>query len=101
MSATVPIRYVGPCSHISIPSVGVEGIERGATVEAGPSLAGQPPGPWQPHQGAPADDGRQYRPTADGWEVRDPGSGLLAQEDTWQPVTSKRAASPAADGKEG
>lgn len=77
-------------------------VERGAPTALPADVAGFAPGPWEtlPDGAIPdLDDGRSWRVGDDGaWQVRAPGSGLLAQVDVWRhadapvaPVASKKS----------
>lgn len=72
----------------------------GEVVDVPDDLAGRAPGPWRPPtadeaagRGTPTDP-LQWQlagvSETDGelWLCRDPGAGLLAQEDVWQPATA-------------
>lgn len=86
MPASVRVQYVGPHDAVEVVAVGVT-ARRGEVMELGGSVAGRVPGGWSPvESGGPVDDGRQYRRAGSGWEARDPGAGLLAQEDVWVPA---------------
>jgi hypothetical protein len=103
MASTVRVWNVGPHDleirpgSLAWPEA-VAVVEVGGVVEVAADLAGRPPGPWKAlgDGGAPADDGRLYRPAGDRWEVRDPGAGLLAQDTVWSPSAPDTKSSPAA-----
>ena len=71
------IRYVGIHDEVEIAATG-DVVAHGATVDVDPELAGHPP------VGTPGEDGY------------DPGSGLLAQDDTWVAVKHAKAPKAAA-----
>lgn len=81
MSDTQFVRYIGPHDSVDVVIAGEPGrwwaVERGATVEVPTGVAGRGP---RPAHGVPAD--------AD-YEPADPGEGLLAQTDNWEPVAQR------------
>lgn len=84
--ATVKVRNVGPFDR-TLPDVGAV-VPVGGVVEVSASLAGEAPGKWEPAASI-VDDGRLYRaaekPSEEfPFEARHAGSGLLAQEDSWE-----------------
>lgn len=65
---------------------------RGEPVDVPDDVAGSEPGEWaalDTGRGPTWDDGKSYRQTETGWETRDPGSGLLAQDDVWHRATGQ------------
>jgi hypothetical protein len=82
----VMVKYVGPFTA-SVPILGIEVSPSGIPIEVSPDIAGRPPGPWRT---ATDDDPVHWprRRTDDGsrLETHDPGEGLLAQTDVWQPI---------------
>lgn len=91
MAKLTSVTYVGPFDRVSVPSLGID-VEQGQTIQVGADAAGRPPGPWRPR--TPEDpDHWPRRPgtTDDGaavTETHDPGEGLLAQHDNWQPTAA-------------
>ena len=80
----IVVTYLGGSTEVYIPHAG-RTCRRGESVEVEDHVAGTEPGDWH----VPAAD----ETVPDGWhrrvndlgdlEVQDPGSGLLAQTDTW------------------
>jgi hypothetical protein len=105
----VIVEYLGPCAEVYLPQCGVTAA-RGEPVEVPDEVAGREPdqgwrralpgemtpsGGWTP-AGWPLRDGQTFDHEGNPvWYTRDPGEGLLAQEDSW-----RRAASVSA-GEEG
>lgn len=87
MSTTTTVKYLGGSASVYVVDAAAE-VDRGGTLDVAADVAGQEPGPWIPRTvdtpehwpSRLADDGSTV-------EVRDPGSGLLAQTDLWARVT--------------
>ena len=75
------IRYVGPFDEVEIAASG-DVVARGATVEVPAEIAGRPP------------KGDRFVDAGAANPVRnpdfDPGEGLLAQPDAWQPAKASK-----------
>ena len=88
MAKPVVLQYVGPFDEVYVPVLGAS-VKRGASVDVAADIAGTPAGPWRP---VTADDSLDWpqRIGADGstTETHDPGAGLLAQADAWQPAAT-------------
>jgi hypothetical protein len=98
----VIVEYLGPCGEVHLPQCGVT-VARGGRVEVPDEVAGRAPdrqwrralpgemspgGGWTP-AGWPLRDGQTFdHEGAPVWYTRDPGEGLLAQEDSWRSVGS-------------
>ena len=90
-SDTAWVQHDSPLGTLAVPTLdgGVHVVERGVPTEVPASVAGRDPGPWEAlaEGGVPdLDDGRSWRCVDGVWEVRDPGAGLLAQDDLWAAV---------------
>lgn len=87
----VRVVQCGASDVLAVVSGGAFVVEahRGVPVDVPDHIAGRGPGPWVPAGPLLMDDGRQWRPAVEAgqWEARDPGSGLLAQEDVWRIAT--------------
>ena len=88
--STVAIVYIGVGDEVLVPALDAI-LTFGEPFDAPADIAGVQPGPWHPWT---ADDPEQWlRREVDGVrEVHDPGHGLLAQVDVWQPAGSPRVA---------
>lgn len=85
----VLIVHESPVGYLTVPTP--DGrlfvAARGVPVRVPADVAGSAPGEWEslPDGGVPdLDDGRAWRVTDGVWQVRDAGSGLLAQVDVWR-----------------
>jgi len=86
----VAVEYLGPSAEVYLPQCGVLAA-RGEPVEVPDEVAGRAPGPWRAAEPGEVTPGGGW--TAIGWPLhqlgdgtwltRDPGEGLLAQEDAW------------------
>jgi hypothetical protein len=86
---TVRVMHDSPLGTLVVPSSAgaLATVERQVPAEVPDDVAGRAPGAWSRHEGPPAlDDGRSWRQAGGGWEVRDPGRGLLAQDSLWRPA---------------
>ncbi len=113
MSSTVPVRYVGAIDRVDLPPYragiareSAHGFKPGDDVIDVPAdVAGREPGEWVKfgEPGLPesevrsATDARHYLQVDEQgqWWVHDPGEGLLAQPDNWQPVKPTKRQSTA------
>ena len=96
------VTNVCPLGERLVPDHGV--VLAGETVVVPDDVAGAVPGPWRvPTQDEAAARGTATDPLqwrvgeaeedgAEFWQCREPGHGLLAQEDVWQPGTTEPAA---------
>lgn len=77
-----PIRYVGPHDEVEIAATG-QVVKQGETVDAAADIVGRAP------SGAPTvtDDDGVEMPNPE----YDPGAGLLAQVDAWQPGKAEKS----------
>jgi hypothetical protein len=104
-SVDVLLVHSSPLGTLAIPTP--DGrlfvAEPGVAVALPADVAGVEPGPWEalPDGAVPdLDDGRSWRLVDGGtWQVRAPGSGLLAQADVWRRADVPTAA-PAKKTKE-
>lgn len=99
--STVSVRYVGPISPIDIPLARLAGVKTGDTVQVSADIAGRvadpeqkvgDPGLTEAQAKAAAPDHhflRLHQATSQWWSY-DPGEGLLAQADNWQPVAAAK-----------
>lgn len=99
MASSVQVRNINPVGAIV---TFIDGEQRdvaaGEVITVSPEAAGEPPA-WR--QVAKLDDaeqpvqevGREYREHAGHLEVRELGTGLLAQEGNWERVTARSASS--------
>lgn len=94
----VLVMQASPLGDLVVPTVDGPAFlaRRGVAVEVPADVAGAAPGPWTALVDGemPAlDDGRSWSCEDGAWSVRDPGRGLLAQEDIWtlavEPATTE------------
>jgi hypothetical protein len=89
----VQIRYIGPHDAVELP--GHPAIPKGSTVNVDPDLAGHPPAArllaahLEHHQAIQDHDHPGAIRLRDEIVGLDPGAGLLAQPDNWEPVPTK------------
>jgi hypothetical protein len=91
MTKRVKVRYIGPFDEVTVPALGTV-LKRDQSIEVSGEIAGHPRGDWHPRTDLDDPDW-PTRPGADGstMEVQDPGQGLLAQIDLWQPITEEES----------
>lgn len=89
MARTVAVQYIGPSSGVQVPGLGIT-AERGVPCKVGAAAAGRAPGPWRAVTAEDPDWWPRRLDPADQetTQTRDPGEGLLAQEDVWVAVVS-------------
>ena len=92
--ATVAVKYLGGSDEVYVVDAAAA-VKRGGTLDVAADVAGQEPGPWAPR----TPDTPAHWPTRLGEdgstiEAHDPGSGLLAQTDTWARAAARRSSTP-------
>ena len=109
MTDPLLVQHSSPLGTLTIPTPSGQsfavkaGVPTELPVEVdGRPVAGRAPGPWVrlPDGEAPdLDNGQAWRAVDGAWEHRDPGAGVLAQDDVWAVVApaKKTNAASAAD----
>lgn len=86
----ISVMHIGGSAEVYLPLEGITAV-RAVPLEVPDEVAGRKPGPWRPARADEMVTGGGWTPAGwplhrdeDGtWLTRDPGTGLLAQEDLW------------------